>query len=503
MSIIALRRANGRRALAGATLSALILGPLCITAAAATPAAPSAEGPTIGGYTYLKNFRTTHLSGRFVTPDGKPITHAAVYAALDGLHAPAHVAQRPIVARAVTDGAGTFALAIPKNADTLAYAATHHGDVNLVLRATSDPFPNTPAAASAPANGGQSAAQLDVGSCVQVPDNGWFCPPPPAPTPDDAVDTAEGGPQAGGGYSALVANWAVALADPFNQYPQKVLATVAQTENLTLVAAKAQALMVPQTTPCATCVQAQSDPSLATFGLNATDAAWAFASMNSGDGNCETTYQQWTYQTNWEPLSDMHAGNDTTVVGEYWSNLTSNVGVAFKQETQNGNGSWQVDGSTNDTANAYANSGSFGPNIGTRLDAQTQFVQYHEADDCKAGNGREYWEYWDEIGPTAWTGGLDIDGSNLTQYDGQQEYNNYSEYGGSWDHTGHGGGIAKQQGKGYKYSWEVSAFGVTLGSETDWDNNLKETWTFGHQPYWHHLFGHDNPPASATLVFAW
>lgn len=63
----------------------------------------------------------------------------------------------------------------------------------------------------------------------------------------------------------------------------------------------------------------------------------------------------------------------------------------------------------------------------------------------------------------------------------------------------------KNTGSGYKYTWQVGAFGVSVfSSETDYGQDVNIEWSMGNKAEQHSLFSYGGPPASqnAQLVFA-
>jgi len=159
------------------------------------------------------------------------------------------------------------------------------------------------------------------------------------------------------------------------------------------------------------------------------------------------------------------------------------------------NQGWSISGSV-----YIGNSSSFNDTLGTKgayteQQADAEFAyEMDENDDC----GTMY-----RIVATQWTGGLGY-GAQV----GGDGPNNYYSVPDSYHADQPGGGQKPQKtsGTGYHYTWQVQAFGVSLGDETDYSNEVTTTWYIGTDcsQGMHSLFSYGAAPAdpNSQLVFA-
>jgi len=493
--------------------------------------APAAAAPAISGYQYLTNFRTTHLSGRFVTPAGKPIKGAVVYLALNRVNDTSpEVQPMEILGETVTTAAGAFAFTVPHSAAVIDAATHNHGNVNLIMRAMTIP---TVSAAAAPspavgADGTQAIGKICIPSTVITAPN---CPAalnPPTPSEQDVINYNTQLPDE---YSVDVATWAGAMIDPFNMYPNELVSTVDPVQNLTLHATNGVALLTGNasygcvktvTSSCpydpVTIANAYPQEAVPNGGttlrpVNNT-VVGALNTVGSQTGGTvplsarppgEPSYcydsNQWVQSTGpqFEPVTDMHANWDAQIKVHYEQSTTSSIGVSVHDD-ENG-GSWTVDGNTDTSSSFGETTGLYGPYFAQRFDTYHDFAEIEHSDECDNGNYTFYYD-WSEIDDQDWRGGSEADGSNLSGEDGPSAMRNYGNYTAPEDYDGNGKEITRTGGKGYKYGWEISMWGVTLGGETDWNNQYTETWEMGHNHGYHYLFGHDGKVTVSTLIFS-
>jgi hypothetical protein len=504
-------------------LLALATG-LLPAAAAAAPATPSTS------YPYLKNFRTTQLSGRFLTKSGAAIPNAIVNLSLHQIKdSGPEVQQMPLIVETHTDAAGAFAFAVPRTAVVLAAARANHGNLNLIIRAM-----KLPTVAHGQAASGAAATAAGPSSTNGTTSVAWpSCPPqiacgiPPEPTLPSVPNVAPYGTHTPQHYVAFVSTWAGTLVDPFSMYPRELVSVVDKVRNLNLYATDGVALLtgnagahcITSVTP--TCpynpVEAANaypqdalPPGTVPASVN-TEAIKAMQQVGSATGTSdvrppdepgycddgsESVYAQ---EYDWVPVTDMHAYWDVQVQITVDQSTTTTIGVGVHDQSDNGN--WTVDGNTSNTTGQNWTSGWYGPAFAERWDEYHLFYAISHDDQCYAGT--DSWDFfWDEISDQGWKSGEQTDGSDLSYLDGADQQQAYSNYSAPFDSDGNGGIWSKYDGQGYHFGAEIGAFGVSLGGETDWNQQVVEKWQFGYGAATHWLFGHDGTPDASQVVYS-
>jgi len=200
-----------------------------------------------------------------------------------------------------------------------------------------------------------------------------------------------------------------------------------------------------------------------------------------------------------QPVGEFHTWNDMSGHFEYGKTASTKLGVDFNYNSGKG---WTIQGNAyiGNTNSMSAPLGTQGADFAHQINGEFGWEEDESNTPCQ---GRAIYR----IEPLEWTGGLAI-GSTVGG-DGPSNYNNvnpnyHADYGQGVG-TDPGRPITKNSGQGYGYSWQAQAFGVTVGSETDYSSNVEMDWTMGTAGYtWHSLFSYGAPPASANsqLIFA-
>jgi hypothetical protein len=461
--------------------AAVLLGGLgsVPAAAAASGSAAAAVRPAGTGVARAANV----LAGSLRGVDGTALADAYVWVELMP-HPSSKPAPMAVLARGRTDRSGRFTLALQPTAAAIAAAKAERGYLNVIVRAT------TPPGATAAPVAPRSSSAVDI-TCPPVLETIMQCPPnpqvPAVPTREEAAGTA-----------IQAASHALALWDPFNLYPHQTVASAESRQNVALVAYKAKVFVVP-TSPQSEGTSGLKSGALSYAQTPQTTTPGA-TDFNASSAGCDPTYTTTNQSWPWLPLTDMHAYDDTTVSTTFSQGTATTSGYAWKDDNS-GNASWTVDGSDTHTSNASATSGPWGPHFAQRAVAQFHALQQHEHDNCYDQDFGSWTEDYDYSYIDSWMGGLKPDGSDESQYDGQSEYNYYNGKG--YATAFKKGNFIKSQGKGYHYSWEFSIFGIGVGGETDWNQQMTQEFDFGSEPYDHDLWGHDGPPTSSQLIFSW
>ena len=522
------RRLHRKAGVVGALIGAAVLVSYGMTPVAAASAQLD-SGAAGSGFHYLTNFRTTHLSGRFVTAQGTTIPNAVVYLALNQVHdGGPEVQKMDMIAETHTTATGAFAFTVPKTTAVLDAARRNHGNLNLIMRAMTIPTgPQTsstgPVSSAPPSDG--TIGQVCIPATVATSYN---CPAylnPPTPTTSDVLTYTTKEPDH---YAAQVATWAGSLIDPFSMYPNELVAAVDPVQNLTLRATDGVALLTanagskcvkPVSSNCnydpITIVNAYPQEAIPANSvtptvnqqvvglMQQTPAAPMKANPPDEPGYCWPG-SQWvqTDERYFEAVTDMHAYWDVTISGDYREDTTSQIGVSVRDDSNGGN--WSVEGNTSHSSGNEGVTGAYGPYFAQRLQAYHEFYEVEHDDQCEQGN-YDWDYYWTEISDQGFRGSTQTDNSNLSWEDGPDQLRYWEDnYHTATPYASDGRGYTwtRRNGKGYHYGGEIGIWGVTLGGETDWNQQVSETWTFGHGAGTHYLFGHDGPVTSSSIVFS-
>jgi hypothetical protein len=383
------------------------------------------------------------LHGTVVNTDGKAVPKAGVGLAI----LPSGVLAKPTpteyIAKVVSAPDGSFSIPAPSlSAATLDQAVHNDGWLNLELEA----IPATP-----------GFCNYIVG-CVN--DN-------PAPAEDSAI-----------GYATYEGSYALSVLVTPSQVTGAPLGTVRSAPNdILLTVYNVQGQPVPPSTPC--------------LDLSCLGAAQPASQCNYSNVSWQTVGNP---ENDWEPVGEIHTWDDMRGAFSYGETSSTDLGVAYDY----GGGHWTASGSIH-----VGNSVSFqvgpiavGPDTPLKVQAEFGWVKEQGTPPACAGQTTEY-----RIRATGWTGGL-RPGPLVSGNDGPSKY-----YG--VDPTYRADIFAptadKNGGKNYKYTLDVSAFGVfTLSAETDYSSSVTDHWDFGSQAIKHSLFSYGAPPPdlNAQLVFA-
>jgi len=226
---------------------------------------------------------------------------------------------------------------------------------------------------------------------------------------------------------------------------------------------------------------------------------WVNAICSSGgplagsqiDSQCGYTWDTVSEQTDWEPVGELHAWDDQTAWFSYGQTASTQFGVSFNY----GQG-WQVQGNIyiGNSTSSFSRSPFLGPYWGHRVNGQFAWAEDYSDNGCHSPAYRIRAEYW--------TGGFDA--SNTADVSGNDGSNGYYSAP-QQDRADFSPGVTfdRDSGQGYHYGFEASAFGVTVGSETDYSTDVHMHWQMGNNNYYHSLFAFGTPPTNSTLVFSW
>jgi len=198
-------------------------------------------------------------------------------------------------------------------------------------------------------------------------------------------------------------------------------------------------------------------------------------------------------EVDWAPVGEYHTVDDMTGRFDYGQSASTNLGVGYNFSDGNG---WQVSGSVY-IGNSNNQSNSSGYNEGAwysqEIDAQFHYVE-EEADPsgCTPEPGPEY-----RVRSDYWTAGMSDTVGNGEPGDGQANY--CSVPAGYYADFNPGGNTDSINSSGWTYTWDVSAYGVTLSSETDYSQQEHLHWDFGTvsgTEEWHSVFSFYGPLTS-------
>jgi hypothetical protein len=215
------------------------------------------------------------------------------------------------------------------------------------------------------------------------------------------------------------------------------------------------------------------------------------------DSQCGQNWHSIDSAPYFQPVGEYHTWDDMSGHFEYGQTASTSLGVAF-----NYSGDWSVQGSAymGNTNSMSAPLGRQGAYFAHQINGEFGWEEDESDSPCQGHNIYR-------IVPDDWTGGLAI-GSSIGG-DGPSNYNsvnpNYHADYGPGVGTDPSRPITKNSGQGYHYGWQATAFGITVGSETDYSSNVSMDWTMGTNSYtYHSLFSYGAPPASpnSQLVFA-
>lgn len=217
------------------------------------------------------------------------------------------------------------------------------------------------------------------------------------------------------------------------------------------------------------------------------------------DNQCGQNWYSIDNSPYFQPVGEYHTWDDMSGHFEYGQTASTSLGVAFNYESGDG---WSVEGSVymGTTNSMSAPLGTQGSYFAHQIMGEFGWEMDESDTPCQ---GRSIYR----IEPLDWTGGLSI-GPSIGG-DGPNNYNsvnpNYHADYGQGVGTDPSRPITKNSGTGYQYGVQAQAFGITVGAETDYSNNVEMDWTMGTAGYtWHSLFSYGAPPASANsqLIFA-
>lgn len=197
-----------------------------------------------------------------------------------------------------------------------------------------------------------------------------------------------------------------------------------------------------------------------------------------------------------EPVGELHAYYDATATFWYGSTANTDIGIGYKY----GSGPWQV----SQGASHMGQSGSqvyikVGPYKGRTV--RTQFAFRKERVDLLDYDNKVCQTYY-RVVPEGWQGGgIDLDrdvssGDSAGKFDAARAKGNYLKFGPR-------SGWRKYQGESHKYTWDVTAYGVTLHANSGWGSNVDITWDFGSGPYEHDLYNIDARPIDAKIMYSY
>jgi hypothetical protein len=228
-----------------------------------------------------------------------------------------------------------------------------------------------------------------------------------------------------------------------------------------------------------TCVRnGQNCPSLAAQPAYDNQCGTNWHSINSGNFN--------------EPVGEAHTWDDMSGSFKYSKTSSTNLGVSFNY----GSG-WSVSGSAymGNTSSYSVGTLNFGADYAYQALAQFAWEEDESNPPCTSKISYR-------IRPLWFTGGGIYQGPNVSGNDGPSKY--YSVADQYHADIQAGQDVDVESGQGYKYSWQASAFGVTVGSETDYSTNVQMHWKMGTTGVTHSLFGYGAPPSSPNvqIIFA-
>lgn len=224
----------------------------------------------------------------------------------------------------------------------------------------------------------------------------------------------------------------------------------------------------------------------------------------TGDERCRQpkNWQTWIVdvvqrENHFEPVGEVHAGPDETVEYTYEQAARTNIGLAVKPEYK----SWKLSGST-----SMENSSGFKvdlpamPGSFARL-VLAEFKFVHEKltwcpygyPDDRSGSPL----HQERIRSLQWTGGLDYDSRDRSQFDEYEDYQAAADAGHATA-VRKGGTVEKYKGKTFKYGASASAFGVTLSAESTNDTKHKLTLRVGQKRQWYQIWGDRDVPSNPS-----
>jgi hypothetical protein len=219
-----------------------------------------------------------------------------------------------------------------------------------------------------------------------------------------------------------------------------------------------------------------------------------------GSGSCRSTYAPLVTvvgkEVDYQAVGEAHVMYDSTGKFEYGEHANTDLNGAYSA----GGGPYSTSGSAN--------------HMGNKSGMVRQAFTAHQAYVVRTGfhYRKERLDFTDDQGdghvcrsdfriiPDGWVAGA-ILGDNVSSHDSAGQMD--AARGKTWATLfGPDTEFEKNTSKGQKYKTGVTAFGITLGAQSEWSNQVDVHWTFGSgDDHW--LYGSDNTVIKAKNVYAW
>lgn len=406
----------------------------------------------------------------------------------DGYDVPAQVFE---LARTVTDTAGEFFMDVPTTDEVLAEAEYLNGTVNMMLTAVRYEATHVGLRAYlgagaiyssmveyGPGVGGVAMAPLNVGVMtiedVKAMTGTSGLAETPGNDPEDPNTVKVDQPDIFvAGTGAVAADNVPAVSEPYVEVPDGYTQTyVAYPPDLT--------------------------------EIETIEDADDRGGEGGGDNRCKHTANQGRWlvdhterEERWQPVGEVHSIYGTKVKYTYSERANTQLGAGVKVEK----GPWKISGSTSVTNDSGANVAlPYMPDsFGRRVEAQFAY-HYTRKTWCPQGydevDGPHALHTEEVVGKT-WQGGLDYGSRDYSARDSRDEYEKATDEGrvaplrrdAEW---------TKTKGKTFKYTYDVSAFGVSLNAESVNDINHTMVLKAGTSRDKWHIFGDIAAPTVNT-----